>query len=169
MITKKIKLTRGYEVEVSEQDYEYLMQWKWNATDCSRPWHNVKKIYASRATRKGGKYRKFYMHREIMERVLAEFGMNDIEIEDEMYGKVVDHGDGGGLNNTRENLWLVEKGDNSSSGMGPASASAAREMGESSREVESIYRELRKDGLSRRTAEEIAKDIASGKTEAQNE
>ena len=75
---KKIKLTQGKEATVSDEDYEYLMQWKWHA----KKGRNT--FYAVRCP-------SVYMHREILKRKGVE-------------ATHTDHIDGDGLNNTRDNL-----------------------------------------------------------------
>lgn len=73
--------------KVDDEDFEYLNQWKWHVLKgCS-------KYYASRAdnekTRKGKQVR-ILMHREVCDGLEKE--------------KFVDHIDGNGLNNQKENL-----------------------------------------------------------------
>lgn len=75
---KIINLTKGYQVKVSEEDYEYLLQWKW---------------YLSNGYAISNDKRK-KMHRLIL-------GAKD--------GEIVDHIDRDKLNNTRENLRIVDK------------------------------------------------------------
>jgi len=73
---KRIPLTNGFYAYVDAEDYEWLNQWHWRA--CSGG-------YAGR-TEKG---RAIYMHREIMQ---------------PPKGKIVDHVNGNGYDNTRANL-----------------------------------------------------------------
>jgi hypothetical protein len=80
---KTIPLTKGYEALVSPEDYEELSKHKWHASE--RP---NGKVYAARSTTFSGLPVVQYMHREIMG-----------ECPDD-----VDHIDGNGLNNVRENL-----------------------------------------------------------------
>ncbi len=74
---KRIPLTRGKEALVDDQDYEYLMQWKWHAG-------------------KGGEYatrdKSIHMHQ-----VLAELMNFPV-------GSIADHFNRDGLDNRRKNL-----------------------------------------------------------------
>jgi hypothetical protein len=82
---KKIKLTQGKWALVSDEDYEYLNQWKWYAGKC-----NSNIFYAARgSSRINGKRKTVRMHRVIAERI----GI-----------KNPDHRDRDGLNNQRNNL-----------------------------------------------------------------
>ena len=84
---KFIPLIRGGFAIVDADDYEKLAQYRWYC------YHWGNSTYAFR--RKAG--RKIYMHREILK------GPK---------GKVVDHKDGNGLNNRRNNLRLCTKAQN---------------------------------------------------------
>lgn len=76
----EIKLTQGKVALVSDEDYEYLSQWKWSAILIKgKIWY---------ATRREGE-KRFWMHREIM---------------NTPKNLVVDHKNGNGLDNRRENL-----------------------------------------------------------------
>lgn len=93
---KEIKLTQGKVALVSDEDFERVNQFKWCASN--NPMYRkgdakAEKWYALRGTVVNGKQKTLYMHRFIM---------------DAPKGKVVDHLDGNGLNNTRENLAVVE-------------------------------------------------------------
>ena len=81
---KKIKLTQNKFALVSNEDYEYLNQWKW----CAH--RDRKTFYAVRTVSKGDrKYKTICMHQVIAER---------------MGIKNPDHADTNGLNNQRSNL-----------------------------------------------------------------
>lgn len=80
--TKEIPLTQGKVAIVDASDYDWLMQFKWHAQKKSDKW------YAGRAQ---GRNISFLMHREIL---------------DAPQGWLVDHKDGNGLNNTRNNIRL---------------------------------------------------------------
>lgn len=81
---KEIKLTRGMVTLVDDEDYEYLSQWKWSATNPNDP------PYATRHGRKKTQEpRSVLMHRVIMNTP------DDLE---------VDHIDHNGLNNQKTNL-----------------------------------------------------------------
>jgi len=80
---KKIKLTRGLEALVDDEDFEYLNQWKWYALKSN------KTHYAVRNYRFNGKHSLLRMHRIIM------------ATPDNL---VIDHKDRDGLNNQKGNL-----------------------------------------------------------------
>ncbi len=81
---KRIKLTRGFEAMVDDEDFEYLNQWKWHIAKNN-------KYAARREYFKGGKGKSkiVYMHRQIMN--------PDVN-------KEVDHINGDGLDNRKSNL-----------------------------------------------------------------
>lgn len=84
--TREIPLTRGKIAIVDAADYEYLSQFKWQAQP-----NKPGKYYAFRYGRKpDGTKTRLAMHREIL-------GVTDPSVD-------VDHKDGDGLNNTRNNL-----------------------------------------------------------------
>jgi len=90
---RKIKLTQGKYAIVSPEDFEAVNRHKWQATNN----HN-NTFYAIRTIYINGVRKRLMMHREIM---------NPPD------GFVVDHGDGDGLNNTRDNLSIVTAAENS--------------------------------------------------------
>lgn len=81
---KEIELTKGYTAKVSDEDYDWLTQWKWLAKVYSGG-----RVYAARVKTENKKRKMVYMHREILQ---------------PREGMVADHIDGDGLNNQRENL-----------------------------------------------------------------
>ncbi len=81
---KEILLTQGKVAIVDDEDFEWLNQWKW----CAKKGPNTS--YAKRAT-------QLYMHRLILS---AEKGM------------FVDHINGNGLDNRRENLRVCTHAEN---------------------------------------------------------
>lgn len=81
-MAKFIELTKEKRVKVSNEDYDYLVQFKWYASQTNN------KYYAARGINKNGKTKVLYMHRVIMK---AE-------------GQDIDHRDGNTLNNLRSNL-----------------------------------------------------------------
>jgi hypothetical protein len=97
---KEIQLSKGKVALVSDQDYEFLSQWKWCASNESRG----TKWYAIRWSRKSehgeGKPYKIRMHR-----VLMGLPPKDDSV-------VVDHKDRNGLNNQRENLEMITQVEN---------------------------------------------------------
>ncbi len=82
---KLIPLTNGYSAKVNDRDYDWLLQWKWYAKVSDN------NVYAARTiTGEGGKRITIRMHRFIMK-------VTDPSVD-------IDHEDGDGLNNQRENL-----------------------------------------------------------------
>ena len=75
-----IALTQGKFAEVDDEDFDYLNQWKWYATNRKTTWYAARKP----------KDRVFYMHREVL-------SLSDSK-------KQVDHVDSNGLNNQKINL-----------------------------------------------------------------
>ncbi len=82
---KVIELTQGKVALVDDEDFEQLNRYKWCANK------NFNNFYALRTVvLKGGRHKTIKMHREIL-------GLADPKI-------LIDHRDGNGLNNQRENL-----------------------------------------------------------------
>jgi hypothetical protein len=85
-MSKKIKLTRGQEAIVDDQDFEWLNQWMWYCNGdgyaARKPWSTKKLIF---------------MHRLICNTPT---------------GMITDHVDGNPLNNTRSNLRICTKSQN---------------------------------------------------------
>ncbi len=81
---KLIKLTQGKFVQVDDDIYDYLNQWKWHVHSNAR--------YAVRTANKGGT-KGVLMHRVILSVI-------DKKLQ-------VDHKDGNGLNNQRSNLRIA--------------------------------------------------------------
>lgn len=77
---KEIQLINGGVTLVSDEDYEYLMNWKWRRIDSTS---------TSYVVRRGANTHRVHMHRVIMK------PPSDM---------VVDHINGNGLDNRRENL-----------------------------------------------------------------
>ena len=57
---KRIPLTKGKEALVDDQDYEYLLQWKWNAVEYEKTFYAISNNWESSAYR---------MHRIVAERM----------------------------------------------------------------------------------------------------
>jgi len=94
---REIKCTKDKITSVSDEDFDYLNQFKWSARaggGSKRSW------YVYRWNGRSEKPRTLYMHREIMKRICGEF-------QDE-----VDHINHNGLDNRRENLRLVSHNQN---------------------------------------------------------
>lgn len=92
-MTKYIQLTQGKQAAVDDTDYEWLNQWKWQATPASYPgeW------YARRAARYNGKNVSLLMHRFILGATR---------------GSQVDHINANGLDNRRSNIRVVSNTQN---------------------------------------------------------
>jgi len=90
---KTITLTKGQVALVDDDDYEWLMQWKWHV----RWMPGMHSFYAKRDVRKNGKQRTIYMAREIMHA---------------QPGQEVDHINHNTLDNRKANLRLCAHGDN---------------------------------------------------------
>lgn len=93
---KTIPLSRGLFALVDDCDYDWLMQWKWQATITA-----AGKAYAARSFRSKGNRRFVKMHRLIM---------------DAPAGLEVDHRNRDGLDNQRHNLRLCTHGQNQANG-----------------------------------------------------
>lgn len=91
---KLIKLTQGYFVKVSDDDYDWLNQWKWKVLIDK----NRKAIYAARSTGTANKRGCELMHRLIL-------GITD-------RWQFGDHINGDGLDNQRENLRVATNSQN---------------------------------------------------------
>lgn len=92
---KQIALTQGKYAIVDDADYEMLMQFKWFAHKAT----TAKSFYAIHSgAYNNGKQKATKMHRLIM-------GVNDPMVH-------IDHKDGNGLNNQRDNLRICTKADN---------------------------------------------------------
>lgn len=87
-MAREIQLTRGYVAIVDDADFGWLSQWKWNARPANQAdprWYAYRCAYDP--TRKGP--RTVAMHRVVLEA---------------QRGQIVDHVNGDGLDNRRENL-----------------------------------------------------------------
>lgn len=92
--TMEIPLTRGQVAIIDVEDWHLIKDYKWSATWC----HGKKGYYATTNIPDGkGKYKNTGMHRLIL-------GAKK--------GEVVDHINGHGLNNTRDNLRIVTTREN---------------------------------------------------------
>lgn len=85
---KLIKLTRGKQAKVDDDDYDMLMAYKWQASFYG---------YAVTNTSRRSGRRVMWMHREVMRAV---------------DGQIIDHIDGDTLNNQKSNLRFVTESQN---------------------------------------------------------
>lgn len=90
---KEVPLTRGYVALVDDDDYERVMQFRWQAKPCARTVYATRTIWLSR-----DKSTSVTMHRFIL-------GISDAATG-------VDHRNHDGLDNTRTNLRIASKYDN---------------------------------------------------------
>jgi hypothetical protein len=82
---KYIPLTQGYEAIVDDEDYDSLVLHKWHILKVADLRYARRKSYPT--------YQDVLMHRQIL-------GVTDRSLD-------VDHKDGNGLNNRRENLQVI--------------------------------------------------------------
>jgi hypothetical protein len=95
---REIKLTKGMVALISDEDYDRVSALKWCVSQEGR---NGAKFYAIRGRRVDGKWKKIRMHHFIL-------GVTS----DTLGEYVVDHIDGDGLNNQRENLQVITRVEN---------------------------------------------------------
>jgi hypothetical protein len=81
-----------YETQVSPEDYDYLLGFKWTF---ARSHRGGELIYARRSVREGSYNRTILMHRVVL---------NRMGLEQPTKRHTGDHWDGDSLNNQRENL-----------------------------------------------------------------
>ena len=93
-MTKEIELTQGYKAIVDDEDYERVNVKKWYI----RKWKRNDKMYAERKETLDGKVITLMMHRFVMNEPSKEFD--------------IDHIDGNGLNNQKENLRICTRSQN---------------------------------------------------------
>lgn len=103
---KQIRLSKGLYALVDDEDYDYLMQWSWYASNESRG----TKWYAIR--RENGV--KIRMHRAVIERPRKVWEGIDFSIAQTYIAKgmVVDHINHNSLDNRRENLEIITQREN---------------------------------------------------------
>ncbi len=87
-MAKTIPLTKGKSTTVSDEDYDYLMQWKWSAMRAGHCWYAQRSTWDSASKRSYG----IFMHRIIAARAGLPRSAR------------YDHEDCDGLNNQRENI-----------------------------------------------------------------
>ena len=128
---KEIPLTQNKLVLVSDEDYDFLMQWKWFAAFC-----NGRDFYAVRGQPQKGKREslRIWMHREIMKTPKGLF---------------TDHKNGNTLDNTRENLRICTKKQNLQNSRGGRSSTGYKGVYKNSSESKHRYKyavQIRIDG-----------------------
>ena len=90
---KKIPLTQGKFALVDDEDYEWLMKWKWFARKDERNFYAARNQSKKNGETKNKKSRRLVsMHKVILK---------------PRWNKLTDHIDGDGLNNQRDNLRSV--------------------------------------------------------------
>lgn len=89
----EINLTQEKSALVDDGDFEYLNQWKWYASKSKRTFYAKRNLYIN------GKYTTIKMHRELLR----------LKKEDKIQ---VDHKDGNGLNNQKNNLRICTQNEN---------------------------------------------------------
>lgn len=89
---KIIKLTKGFEAKVDDDDFERVSKYRWHA---NHKGNNV--YYAMRSKRSEGSKNAIYLHREIMNAV---------------QGQKVDHVDSDPFNNQKSNLRFCSQSQN---------------------------------------------------------
>ena len=105
-----LTLTQGYYAEVDDELWAWLNQFRWQADiQRDRVTGEIIKVYASRTIVRDGCKTKIYMHRVIA-------GAEN--------GDVVDHIDGNGLTNTRQNLRVTDTRRNTQSRAGNRNGSS---------------------------------------------
>lgn len=90
---KEIELSQSKVALVSDEDYEYLMQWKWKyvSSGSKKTGYAVRYVYEGVVDGKT-KNKTVMMHREVAKRMNLDLT------------HLIDHRDRNGLNNSRENL-----------------------------------------------------------------
>lgn len=89
----QIQLTQEQMALVSPEDFEVISQFRWHAVRCGNHW------YARRSVKSSGRVTVIQMHRQLMQ----------VGSEEKRF---VDHINGNGLDNRRENLRLVTHSEN---------------------------------------------------------
>ncbi len=92
---KQIPLTRGHFALVDDDDYDYLMQWKWHSFFND----HTNTYYAARRQDEDGKRKTIFMHKILLNSIGRQ--------------TFVDHKDHDTLNNQRSNLRLATYSQNS--------------------------------------------------------
>jgi HNH endonuclease len=125
---KEITLTKGKVALVSDDDYNFVSQWKWCASLESRgtKWYAIR--WSTKEEHGEGKRFKIRMHRAIMEQPNSKTVLSvdtetgglgqELQVAYHMYTSVVDHLNGNSLDNTRENLQVVSQEENMNRSVG---------------------------------------------------
>ena len=93
---KEIELSQNKVAVVDDEDFEWLSQWKWYATKSRNTFYAVRDVKALR-TDGTQQIKVIHMHRFILDAPIGVF---------------VDHKDGDGLNNSRQNIRIATKHQN---------------------------------------------------------
>ncbi len=96
---KLIPLTQGYFAEVSDEDYDFINQWKWTVKNQRGRLYAVRQEFTGNRYSDGSKkYKLISMHRVL-------FNLFDKNI-------LIDHKDRNGLNNKRDNIRMATNKEN---------------------------------------------------------
>ena len=106
-MTRKVPLSRGLYALVDEADFDHVMQWRWYA----RPALQARRNFYVYRTLSGAKPKTLYLHRFLVD---AERGFE------------VDHINGNGLDNRRDNLRKCSKSLNNANRKATLAASGYR-------------------------------------------
>lgn len=142
-----VPLTRGYEAKVDIADLPLVAGFMWAAMVTRRPDGGIKKIYATRNMPRSARPRgRVFMHRAI------------IGAPPE---KEVDHADGDGLNNCRDNLRLATASQNAQNRKTPSNNTSGHKGVQWNRKIEKWVVRIKKDGRMKEIGAYLDKEEAA--------